>query len=212
MFGYIDYLNLLPFHVFMKKYYYNYTTKKSYPSKINQMFENKIVDAAFISSIKSKNKLCLDAGIIANQKVLSVLVCKGDTKYDIESNTSNILAKILNQKGEVLIGDKALKRYYKDSSCQDLAHLWYKKYKLPFVFARFCINKNKKGYKKMINKFLSTKIYIPQYILKKYSKKTNIPPKEIKNYLNLISYKIGYKETKSLKKFLKQSKSLNQSM
>jgi len=203
LFGHIDYLNLLPFHIFMKKHYYNYTTKKSYPAKINKMFEKKEVDAAFISSIKSKNKICLDAGIIANKKVLSVLVCKGENKDDFESNTSNILAKILNQKGEILIGDKALKRYYKDKTCKDLASLWYEKYKLPFVFARFCINKNKKEYQKMINKFLSHKIYIPNYILKKYSKKTQISQKEIKEYLKLISYKISHKEKKSLKKFLK---------
>ena len=205
MFGHIDYLNLLPFHIFMKKYYQNYTTKKSYPSKINEMFEKKIVDAAFISSIKSKQKLCLDAGIVANQKVLSVLVCEGTHKKDIESNTSNILAEILNQNGEILIGDKALKRYYTNNNCKDLAELWYQKYKLPFVFARFCINKNKKQYQKMIKLFLSKKIYIPQYILKKYAKKTNLNTKQIQDYLNLISYKLTYKEKKSLKKFLKLS-------
>ena len=206
MFGHIDYLNLLPFHIFMKKHYYNYTTKKSYPSKINKMFEKKIVDAAFISSIKSKNQTCLDAGIIANKKVLSVLVCSGENKNDFESNTSNVLAKILNQNGEILIGDKALKRYYEDNSCKDLATLWYEKYKLPFVFARFCINKDKKKYQKMINLFLKEKIYIPTYILNKYSKKTGISKKQIKEYLKLISYNIGYKEKKSLKKFLKLSK------
>jgi len=205
LFGHIDYLNLLPFHIFMKKYYQNYTTKKSYPSKINEMFEKKIVDAAFISSIKSKQKLCLDAGIVANQKVLSVLVCEGTHKKDIESNTSNILAEILNQNGEILIGDKALKRYYTNNNCKDLAELWYQKYKLPFVFARFCINKNKTQYQKMIKLFLSKKIYIPQYILKKYAKKTNLNTKQIQDYLNLISYKLTYKEKKSLKKFLKLS-------
>ena len=208
MFGHIDYLNLLPFHIFMKKHYYNYTTKKSYPSKINRLFEKKIVDAAFISSIKSKNKICLDAGIIAHKKVLSVLVCDGENKDDIESNTSNVLAKILHQNGEILIGDKALKRYYEDNSCKDLATLWYEKYELPFVFARFCINKDKKKYKKMINLFLKEKIYIPTYILNKYSKKTGISKKQIKEYLKLISYNIGYKEKKSLKKFINISKKL----
>ena len=207
MLGHIDYINLLPFHIFIKKQYSYYTTKKSYPAKINKMFEKKIIDAAFISSIKSKNKTCLDAGIIANKKVLSVLVCNGENKDDFESNTSNILAKILNQKGEVIIGDKALKKYYLDNSCKDLATLWYEKYKLPFVFARFCINKNQKEYKKLISKFLNQKIYIPQYILKKY--KNSLSNKQIKEYLKLINYKLGYKEKKSLKKFLKLSKQLD---
>ena len=207
MLGHIDYINLLPFHIFLKKYYFYYTTKKSYPSKINKMFEKKIVDAAFISSIKSKNKTCLDAGIVAEKKVLSVLVCDGENKDDFESNTSNVLAKILNQNGEILIGDKALQKYYNDNNCKDLATLWYKKYKLPFVFARFCINKNKKEYQKMIKLFLSKKIYIPNYILKQYAKKTNLSVKQIKEYLKLIKYELNYKEKKSLKKFLKLSKS-----
>ncbi len=206
--GQIDYLNLLPFHIFLKKHSY-YTKKKSYPAKINKMFEKKIIEAGFISSIKSKNKNCLNAGIIANKKVLSVLVCPGKNKDDFESNTSNILAKILSQNGEIIIGDKALKRYHQNNNCKDLASLWYQKYKLPFVFARFCINKNEKKYQKLINKFLKTKIYIPQYILKKYMKKTSLSQKEIKEYLDLIQYEIKYKETKSLKKFLKLSNLLN---
>ena len=203
MIGHIDYINLLPFYIFLKKHHY-YTTKKSYPAKINKMFEKQIIDAAFISSIKSKNKQCLDAGIIANKKVLSVLVCGKDNKDDYESNTSNILAKILKQNGEIIIGDKALRKFYFENNCKDLAQMWYKQYKLPFVFARFCINKNHKKYKKLINKFLNKKIYIPQYILKKY--KNGLSTKQIKDYLKLINYKIEEKERKSLKKFLKLAK------
>jgi chorismate dehydratase len=202
--GQIDYINLLPFDIFLKKHYPYYTTKKSYPSKINRLFEKKIIDCAFISSIKSKNRKCFDAGIIVQKEVLSVLVCEGENKDDFESNTSNILAKILHQQGEVIIGDKALKRY-KDKNCKDLAKLWYERYGLPFVFATFCTNKNKQKYQKMVKKFLNSKTYIPQYILKKYSQR-GITPKEIKNYLKLIYYKIGWKEKKSLKKFLKLAK------
>ena len=170
------------------------------------MFEKKQIEAGFISSIKSKNKTCLNAGIIANKKVLSVLACPGENKDDFESNTSNILAKILHQKGEILIGDKALKRYHTNNNCKDLTSLWYDKYKLPFVFARFCVNSNQKEYQKLINKFLKTKIYIPQYILKKYTKKTSLSQKEIKEYLKLIKYEIKHKELKSLNKFLRLSK------
>jgi len=205
--GHIDYINLLPFYLFLKKNYNNYTTKKSYPSKINKMFEKKIVDAGFISSIKSKNRKCFDAGIIAKKRVLSVLICEGKNKEDFESNTSNILAKILNLSGEIIIGDKALKRY-KEKKCKDLSTLWYQKTELPFVFARFCVNKNEKFFKKMITQFLNEKIFIPNYILKKYEKKTGIPKKEIKNYLNFIFYQIGYKEKKSLHLFFKLSKKI----
>jgi chorismate dehydratase len=205
--GKIDYLNLLPFHIFIKKY--NIKTKEGYPSQINRLFDKKLVEAGFISSIKSKNKKCFDAGIIANKKVMSVLVCEGQTKDDFESNTSNILTKILNLQGEVVIGDKALQRYFKNSkNCKDLAKEWYKNYKLPFVFARFCVNKNYKQYEKLINKFLNTKVYIPNSIIKKYAKKLDLSTEEIKEYLNLIYYKIGYKEKRSLKKFLKKASSV----
>ena len=123
-----------------------------------------ILSCFSLNAFASKNKKCFDAGIIAKKEVLSVLVCKGENKDDFESNTSNILAKILNQQGEIVIGDKALKRYYNSNDCQDLAKLWYEKYHLPFVFARFCVNKNYKKYEKIINKFLNTKIYIEKYI------------------------------------------------
>ena len=57
----------------------------------------------------------------------------------------------------------------------------------------------------MINKFLNTKIYIPNYILKKYTNR-GVNKKQIKEYLKLIHYKMGWREKKSLKKFLKLSK------
>ena len=204
--GKIDYLNLLPFHIFIKKNGIKVIEKKGYPAQINRLFENRGVESAFISSIKSKNKNCLDAGIIANKKVLSVLICENkENLQDKESETSNQLAKILNLKGEVIIGDKALQKFYNENvdNCKDMAQLWFEKYNLPFVFARFCINKNQGKYKKLINNFLSSKVKIPQYILKKKAKQLNIKPSQLKEYLNLIYYQIGYKEKKSLRKFLK---------
>lgn len=203
--GRIDYLNLLPFNFFLKKYSCKFIEKKGYPSQINKLFLKRKVEAAFISSIKSKKQKCLDAGIVATKKVMSVLICPGKEQQDIESNTSNILAKILNEKGEVVIGDKALQRFYKNSNCKDMAALWHEKHQLPFVFARFCINSNDKEYKKMIDKFLRNKIKIPQYILKQESKKLNLTIKQIQEYLNNIYYRLDYKEKRSLKLFLKLS-------
>ena len=202
--GKIDYLNLLPFYVFLKKHNFNIIIKNGYPSQINSLFYQKKVNGAFISSIKSKNKKCLDAGIVANKKVLSVLVCDGEMQEDIESETSNALAKLLHQHGKILIGDKALKIFFHSNNCKDLAHLWYKKYKLPFVFARFCINDFEEEYKYIINKFLNTKIYIPYYILNRYAKRLNLSYKEIRYYLTLIDYKLSWKEKKSLRLFLKK--------
>ena len=202
MLGHIDYLNLLPFYQFLKKKHIK--IKKGVPSAINEMFEKGKIDAAFISSIKSKNKKCFDIGIIANKKVKTVLVCPG-IGLDSESATSNVLAKILNIEGKVVIGDKA----FKEKECIDLAKEWYKKYRLPFVFARFCINKNYKRYEKLINEFLQKKQKIPYVMLKKYALSLGITYKEAKDYLdNIIYYKMGWREKKSLKLFLRKKDEL----
>ena len=199
MLGHIDYLNLLPFYQFLKKK--NIKIKKGVPSEINYLFEKRKIDAAFISSIKSKNKKCFDVGIVAKKEVRSVLVCEGKGK-DKDSATSNILAKILDIKGKVVIGDKA----FKEKNCIDLANEWHKKYKLPFVFARFCVNKNYKQYEKLINEFLNSHQKIPYSTLKKYAKKIDISPKEAKEYLEkVIYYKIGWREKRALKLFLRKS-------
>jgi chorismate dehydratase len=197
--GHIDYLNLLPFYQFLKKK--NIKLKKGVPSEINILFERKKVEAAFISSIKAKNKKCFNAGIVAKKRVKTVLVCKGKGN-DAESATSNVLAKVLNQNGRVVIGDKA----FKERNCVDLAELWHKKYRLPFVFALFCANKNIKKYEKLINEFLRRKEKIPYYILKKQAKKLGISYKEAKEYLDkIIYYKIGWREKKALKIFWRKA-------
>jgi len=200
--GHIDYLNLLPFYQFLKQK--GIKIKKSYPAQVNEWFEKGKINAAFISSIKAKNKKCLNAGIAAKKRVKTVLVCPG-VGDDFESATSNVLAKVLNVKGRVVIGDKA----FKEKNCIDLAEMWYKKYKLPFVFALFCTNKKNLKYKKLINEFLTKKPKIPYSVLQKYAKRTGISPKDAKDYLdNVIYYKIGWREKKALKKFWKQAQKM----
>jgi len=118
IFAKIDFINLLPLHVFIKK---NLSTqmkqiieyKKSYPASINKKFKKRKVDAAVISSIASRRcKKCLDLGIVANGVVDSVLVIPGSYKKDFQSDTSNALAKVLKIDGEVVIGDKALYKFH----------------------------------------------------------------------------------------------------
>ena len=123
---------------------------KSVPSTINKKFISRRVDAAFISSINAKKYNNVNLGIIAKKEVLSVLVIPNTKhKLDVESATSNVLAKVLNIQGEVIIGDKAL-RYYLDSNpAIDLAKVWTDKYNLPFVFALLCFHKDTKEYKKI---------------------------------------------------------------
>lgn len=216
IFAKIDFINLLPFHVYTKRYIRSnqykaiIRYKKSYPSDINKKFKKRKVDAAFISSIASRgSKKALDIGIIADGIVDSVLVIPGIEKEDYQSETSNALAKVLGIKGEVLIGDKALYKFYNsDEEFIDLAKEWKKKTGLPFVFARLCVNKHDKYLAELSKQFLNKKIFIPQYILEKYSRRSGISKKQILDYLTKIKYTINKKEKKSLKLFLKLTKEI----
>ena len=215
LFGKIEYLNLLPFHVFMKRFISNsqqtisMNYNKGVPSKINKDFVSRKVDAAFISSIGAKKYRHVELGIIAKKEVLSVLVIPhANNVNDTESATSNVLARVLDIHGEVLIGDKALRHHLENKPSIDLAYEWNKKHDLPFVFALLCFHKEKNRYKIIQNNFLKQKIKIPQYILKQASTRTNILEKDILNYLQFISYDLDTKAQKGLKKFHKEAKNI----
>ena len=215
-FASISYLNLLPFQIFIKKYISSTQIKqimqhrRSVPSQINQEFKNRRIDAAFISSIKSKKKKCTKTGIVARKKVYSVFITEGEQVFDSESDTSNALAQVLNLSGQIIIGDKALRYYLSGANnFKDLSDEWYKKYKLPFVFARLCYNSKSKKIEKIATKFLKQKQKIPQYYLKKEAKKKGVNTKELLWYLDKIYYKIGYKEEKALRLFLRKARDIN---
>ena len=120
IFAKIDFINLLPFHIFIKKNIKSTQQKsiieykKSYPSFINNKFKKRKVDSAFISSIASRNEKYLDFGIVAQDEVLSVLLIPGIQESDFQSQTSNALALVLDLEGKVIIGDKALKFYHEN--------------------------------------------------------------------------------------------------
>lgn len=213
VFGKIEYLNLLPFHVFMKKFAKSSQQSmsmhyhKGVPSQINKKFEHKIVDAAFISSIKAKKYNHINLGIIAKKDVRSVLVIPGIAEVaDEASATSNVLAKILGINGEVIIGDRALKHFLLGGNHIDLALEWHKKFGLPFVFALLCFHANRRFYKKMGREFLKKEVKIPQYLLAMASKKSGIAKDEILDYLKLISYKVDKKAKLGVEKFYKEVK------
>ena len=214
IFAKIDFINLLPFHIFIKKNIKSTQQKsiieykKSYPSFINNKFKKRKVDSAFISSIASRNEKYLDFGIVAQDEVLSVLLIPGIQESDFQSQTSNALALILDLEGKVIIGDKALKFYHENPNIIkiDLAKEWKKKYNLPFVFAVLCFNSNKKALKKITKNFNKQYIKIPQYILEQYSKRSGVSKNNILQYLKTIDYNLGFKEKRSLKLFLNLTK------
>lgn len=214
IFAKIDFINLLPFHIFIKKNIKSTQQKsiieykKSYPSFINNKFKKRKVDSAFISSIASRNEKYLDFGIVAQDEVLSVLLIPGIQESDFQSQTSNALALVLDLEGKVIIGDKALKFYHENPNIIkiDLAKEWKKKYNLPFVFAVLCFNSNKKALKKITKNFNKQYIKIPQYILEQYSKRSGVSKNNILQYLKKIDYNLGFKEKRSLKLFLNLTK------
>lgn len=214
IFAKIDFINLLPFHVYIKKSIKSNQIKsiikykKSYPADINRKFKKRKVDSAFISSIASRGEKRLDLGIIAKRDVQSVILIPGKQKEDFQSETSNALAKILKLEGQVLIGDKALKYFHENPNGDfiDLAEAWRDKYNLPFVFATLCFSKNGKILKNIIKGFNKKHIKIPQYILNSYSKRSGVSKKHILEYLEKIDYEINIQEKKALKKFLQLAK------
>lgn len=215
VFGKIEYLNLLPFYVFMKRYakstrhQMSLQYKKGVPSKINRDFSAHRVDAAFISSITARRCRAAPLGIIARKEVLSVLLIPGEKVIeDSASATSNILAKVLGLRGEVIIGDNALRLYLSGSEVDDLAKIWHERYGLPFVFALLCHHDHHQQMDGLSRTFLRGRHKIPQYLLQKASSQTGIAPKDILHYLEFISYEVDSKAKRGLKKFWRLSDTL----
>lgn len=217
-FGKIDYLNLLPFDVFIKGYPIRHSGfkqflnhKKTYPSKLNHDFLFRRIDAGFISSIAGYHALLkrqtTDCAIIGKQQVLSVLVLLGTSAQDTQSATSNALCQVLGLKGQVLIGDKALRYYYQKkpkANFVDLAQIWHQKRKLPFVFGRLCFRRHGDFYKGLARAFNKKPTKIPYYILENKVQQSQLNRQQILHYLKHIAYTMGTKEKFSLRCFYRE--------
>lgn len=211
-FGKIEYLNLLPFHIYLKKALRHCGQKqtleryKNVPAVINERFEKRRIDAAYISSVKAKRCKKPKLGIVAKKEVKSVLLIPAQEEhFDSESETSNVLAKVLGLKGQVLIGDKALRYALENGEYIDMAREWHARYALPFVFALLCFHKKTPLLKKIESGFLKTakRVKIPHYLLEKAAKRSGVSTREALDYLSLITYEIDYRSLKSLKLFFK---------
>ncbi len=206
-FGRIEYLNLLPFHVFMKRYL-RYSQAKSairygadVPSKINRAFERRRIDAAFISSVKARGCTDTGLGIIARGEVQSVLLVPGEPKPDSASATSNVLARVLGLEGEVLIGDRALRAYAEGVEAIDLAQAWERQTGLPFVFAVLCTHGHVKEAERLSRRFARAPQKIPQYLLRQASRRSGIAVSVIREYLGRIDYVLDHRSRRGLKRF-----------
>lgn len=212
IFGKIDFINLLPFHVFIKRYarstqfHQSLHYHKGVPSALNREFAMRRIDAAFISSITAKNCRHFGVGIVAQREVLSVLSLPNANKADEDSATSNLLTQILDIHGEVLIGDKALRYYYSGGEHIDLGGLWHEKTGLPFVFALLCTHHHTDELRRLSRAFVAKKVKIPYYMLMEASRRSGLSPAKITHYLKFISYKVGVKEERGYKRFVSEAK------
>jgi chorismate dehydratase len=180
---------------------------KGVPSTLNRAFAARRIDAAFISSITARSCTHFNVGIVAKKEVLSVLSLPCDeNKQDTDSATSNLLAQLLNIQGEVLIGDKALRYYYSGGEHTDLGKIWNERTGLPFVFALLCTHNHTNELKRLSRAFVRRPIKTPYYILMENARKSNLTAAQITHYLQYISYKIGEKEKRGYKRFLKEAK------
>jgi len=211
-FGSISYLNLLPFQVYMKRrfpstqYQQMLRWRRAVPSTINREFQKGRVHAAFISSIESRHYHCTDLGIVADGPVFSVFILPGAAADDRESATSNRLAKVLGIEGRVLIGDKALRHYLGGGEGIDLSEAWKEQTGLPFVFARLCYRREGKAIRNIAREFGAREWKIPHYLLHKAAREKGIAPGELRRYLSHIGYRMGWREKKALRLFLKKAK------
>jgi chorismate dehydratase len=212
IFGSISYLNLLPFQVYMKRrspstqFAQMLRWRRAVPSIINRQFRRGRVHAAFISSIESRRCRCTDLGILADGAVHSVFVLPGENESDPASASSNALADVLDLQGQVLIGDAALRHRLRGGEGIDLARAWKERTGLPFVFARLCYKRQGKRIRKVAKDFGSKEWKIPRYILEREAKRRGITPEQLRWYLGHIDYRLGWREKKGLKLFLKKAK------
>ena len=214
IFGKIEYLNLLPFHLFLKRALRHGIEKKAWqkrgsiPSRINRAFETGRIDAAVISSIKSRGRECTDFGIVADGEVMSVLVLPGKNRRDTDSDTSNALADLLGIDGEVMIGDKALRyRLANPDKGIDLAEAWKEETGLPFVFARLCARSRYiRRLRRLTHRFFVSPPKIPCRILRKEAEARGLSAAELQDYLDKIYYRLGWREKRALKHFLRKER------
>ncbi len=209
-FGRIDYLNLLPFHVFMKRYLRFSQPQMAIrhgagvPSAVNRAFETRRVDAAFVSSIRARRCRRAPLGIIARGEVQSVLLIPGtESKKDSASATSNVLADLLGLEGEVVIGDRALRAYSEGVEAVDLAALWRERYGLPFVFAVLCHRGHDEKIGRLARAFARRPQKIPQYLLRRAAERSGIPVPVIRAYLEKIDYRLDHRSLRGLQTFLR---------
>lgn len=208
-FALIEYLNLLPFAVFLKRSSLQNSFKsgafyrRGKPAQLNERLRKRAIDAAFVSSAAVRNGRFVSLGIVADGAVRSVLLLPGESREDSASKSSNALAKVLALQGEVVIGDRALFLFHQNGreGIVDLAAEWKKRTGMPFVFALLAYNRGGELWERLAKDFLRAPVKIPHFMLKSYCEKRSLTQEQANEYLKLIGYKVGRRELAAYKKF-----------
>ncbi|MBN2895969.1 MAG: hypothetical protein JXK05_08800 [Campylobacterales bacterium] len=208
VFGKIDYLNLLPVHLLLKRRLrganqaLSLRAKRGVPSKINRDFRARRIDAAFISSIEGRRFKHVKLGIVAKAEVQSVLALPHSGFVpDAASATSNMLARLLGVQGRILIGDAALRYRIQGGEGVDLAQRWVARERLPFVFGLLCYHRHARVLESIEREMMRRKPRIPYYILKQVAAEKALSTSDIISYLERISYTLEPKTLSGLHRF-----------
>ena len=213
---------------------FDYELVKGVPSSLNKLLREGKIDVGIISSAEYlenyNNYLILpDLSISAQGKVFSVSIFSNMKLEETEeiyltkaSKSSRYLTKIvfekfLNRKiiykelkdiekenPALLIGDNAILYRNKFKYAYDLAEIWYKRVKLPFVFALWVIrkdafNEKKEEVKELLDILKKTKTQIFKN-LDQYLIGIKIDKDFAKFYLSNIDYSLSEKHIKGLEK------------
>ena len=74
------------------------------------------------------------------------------------------------------------------------------------MFALLCTHNHTEELERLSREFVKTRVRIPYYILMEASRKSGLTPAQILHYLKYISYRLGEKEKRGLKRFVKEAK------
>lgn len=209
-FGEINYLNLLPFRLYLKRHRYRdrWVIKTGTPAEVNRWFREGRIDGGVLSSVRAVEGVRYPVGIGAEGPVWSVLLSPTREGGDPASNTSNLLPVALNLKGQVVIGDRALSLYLKNrEEWVDLGEEWFRQVQLPFLFAQLTSRRPSRELERVATGFLrqGRGIYrIPQYLLRWEGARRGLSPRQVEEYLRLIRYQVGWREELGFKKFLRR--------
>ncbi len=236
--GYMDYANVYPiFHHLLK--HSNFSFVRGVPSLLNTAIREGAIDVSPSSSIEfarypSYYKIIPDISISSIGEVKSVNLFSAlpieqlDNKrimFTKESNTSTVLCKIILEKfynikpvyccedgcdAELLIGDKALHKYYNNNYkyVYDLGKLWHEHTKLPFVFALWIcradigVDDEMRELMELLRKYSAKTNEYSKNIINQYTK-LGYTDEQMLDYWNIIDYKLSVKHIEGLSLFYK---------